>query len=143
MPGPFVSPIRCRRASLAGLVLLASAAAPVALAQYTGPGARQAEPLPVLRSVVDVIAKGQDDQRVELTGRLVEQTGRETYAFRDETGQLEVEIDDDDLPAGTPIDDQVVVTLIGEIEVRLARPQRVDVDKVKVEKPAQAGRQNR
>jgi uncharacterized protein (TIGR00156 family) len=121
--------------ALGGLVTLSTAA----LAQYTGPGNRAPQTLPVLNSVADVLKQPVDDQPVELTGTLVRQTGRETFQFRDATGEIQVEIDRDDFPAGQAIGADTRVTLIGEVETRALRAPEIDAESVRLP-PAAAAR---
>lgn len=103
-----------------------------ALAQYTGPGNREPRPLPVLKTVAEVLSKPVDDQPVELTGALVRQTGSETFQFRDATGEIRVEIDRDDFPAGQPIGETTRVKLVGEVETHALRAPEIDVEQVSV-----------
>lgn len=46
-------------------------------------------------SVRDVINQAYDDQRVVLTGKLTNYLGHDRYEFTDNTGRIEVELDDD------------------------------------------------
>jgi uncharacterized protein (TIGR00156 family) len=117
-----------RRIAMAatGLALFATAA----LAQYTGPGKTEPQALPVLRTVADVLAKPVDDQQVRIEGTLVRKTGRDTYQFRDATGEIQVEIDSDDFPAGQPVGADSRVTLLGEVETRVMRAPEIDVDRL-------------
>lgn len=104
----------------------------VTLAQYSGPGNQTPQSLPVLRSVAEVLKAPVDDQPVELTGMLVQQTGRETFQFRDATGEIQVEIDRDDFPAGQPIGADTRVTLHGEVETRTFRAPEIDAERLVV-----------
>ena len=115
-----------RAAVVAGLITLSSAA----LAQYTGPGKQAPKTLPVLKTVAEALGKPVDDQPVELTGTLVQQTGRETFQFRDATGEIQVEIDRDDFPAGQPIAANTRVTIIGEVETRALRAPEIDTEQL-------------
>lgn len=111
--------------------LLALSAAP-ALAQYTGPGARKPASLPVARTVAEVLQDTTDDRPVELTGTLLRQSGRETFVFRDDTGEITVEIDAEDFPAGQPVGPAVRVQITGEVEKRALRKPQVEVDVLRV-----------
>lgn len=117
---------------LTGLAMTAAlcCSASTATAQYVGPGAQAATALPVLRTVKEVIQAPVDDQPVEITGVIVRQTGRERFLFRDETGELQVEIDKEDFPAGQPIGGETRVVIIGEVDTRHLRAPRIDVDEV-------------
>jgi uncharacterized protein (TIGR00156 family) len=103
-----------------------------ATAQYVGPGAQAAAALPTLRTLGDVLAAPVDDQPVEITGVVVRQLGRERFLFRDETGELQLEIDREDFPAGQPIGGDTRVVIIGEVEARHWRTPRIDVDQIRL-----------
>ena len=118
------------RFHLAGTLLLLAAAA-TASAQYTGPGARGPAALSVATTVAEVLKDPVDDRPVELTGTLMEQTGRETFVFADATGRLTVEIDAEDFPA-QPVGPEVRVHIVGEIETRLMREPRVEVEELRL-----------
>jgi uncharacterized protein (TIGR00156 family) len=119
--------------AIAGLISLST----VALAQYNGPGKRAPEQLPVLRTVSEVLAKPVDDQPVRLTGTLIRQIGNETFQFRDASGEIQVEIDDDDFPRGQAVGAETRVTLVGEVETRVMRAPEIDAEQLIVT-PAEA-----
>lgn len=121
---------RIRFAPAATMVALLIPAA-AALAQYTGPGARSDQPLPVARTVAEVLRKPVDDQHVVLTGTLVRQTGRETYLFRDATGEIQVEIDREDFPAGERIAADTQLVIEGEVDARFMRTPEIDVERLR------------
>ncbi|MEC8848523.1 MAG: NirD/YgiW/YdeI family stress tolerance protein [Polycyclovorans sp.] len=95
-------------------------------AQYTGPSDK-----PEINTVKDVLDNGRDDQNVQLTGRITKQLGDEDYTFADDSGEIQVEIDDDDMPA-QPINDSTPVTIYGEIDVKRLRANEIDVDRITV-----------
>jgi len=121
---------------ISGFIVMSTAA----LAQYSGPGKREPQPLPVLNSVAEVLKQPIDDQPVELTGTLVRQTGSETFQFRDATGEIQVEIDRDDFPAGQVIAADTRVTIIGEVETRALRAPEIDAESLVVAPAAAAAR---
>ena len=82
---------------------------PQAFAQYTGPGAGTAA-----STVADARAQ-RDDHPVVLRGTLISKIGDERYQFRDASGQIEVEIDDEDLPPQA-IGADTVVELRGKVD---------------------------
>ena len=73
-----------------------------------------------------------DNTKVQLRGHVVKATGDEKYQFRDNTGSITVDIDDE-LWQGKPISANTTVTLIGEVDVDYKPLKRVgiDVDSVK------------
>ena len=117
-----------RRITTTAAVLTMFATA--SIAQYTGPGKTTSEAAPVLHTVAQVTSKPVDDQQVQLEGMLVRKTGRDTYQFRDATGEIQVEIDSDDFPAGKPVGPETRVTLLGEVETRVMRAPEIDVERV-------------
>ena len=68
-----------------------------------------------------------DDSKVQLKGYVVKSIGDEKYQFRDNTGTITVDIDDD-LWQGQPVSAKTPVTLIGEIDIDYKPTKRVEVD---------------
>ena len=132
-----VRPEWLRTAGLAAL--LAATASGAVLAQYAGPGARNSAPPGVARTVAEVLADPRDDRPVELTGMIIRQTGRELYLFRDASGEITVEIDDEDFPANKPVDDKTEVKVRGEVDSRPMRDPRVEVERLELATAATAG----
>lgn len=116
------------RPRMAITAVLALAAATTTWAQYTGPGARHDAPRTVARTVAEALKNPVDDRPVVLTGTLVRQTGRETYLFRDATGEIQVEIDHEDFPAGRAVAADTQVVIHGEVDTRLLRAPEIDVE---------------
>lgn len=119
-------------------LLLAATTIGTASAQYTGPGQRQDPAHTVARTVAEVLKDPVDDRPVELTGTLVRQIGRETFLFRDATGEIQVEIDAEDFPAGQPVDAETVVVISGEVDARLMRKPEIDVERLRIAAPKPA-----
>lgn len=127
------------RTFLASTVLAGAAVAGVAHAQgYTGPStgkpAAQGYSGPstvAVTTVKELLANGRDDQNAILRGRIVSHDGDDHYTFDDGTGQIRVEIDNDDFPAGQKIDDKTRVELRGELD-RDRNNVELDVDSVRV-----------
>ncbi|WOE32380.1 MULTISPECIES: NirD/YgiW/YdeI family stress tolerance protein [unclassified Acinetobacter] len=69
----------------------------------------------------------QDDSQVELKGYVVKSMGDEKYQFKDRTGSITVDIDDE-LWQGKPISAKTPVTLIGEVDVDYKPLKRVEID---------------
>lgn len=113
--------------------VLALAMPPLAPAQFTGPGAREpGAKHTVARTVAEVLANPVDDRPVVLTGNLLRQTGRETYVFKDATGEIQVEIDREDFPAGKPLDATTQVIIEGEVDARVLRAPEIDVERLRL-----------
>ena len=93
-------------------------------ASYTGPGAQ-----PV--TTVAAANEAADDTLVTLQGFVTKKINNDDkYEFRDNTGTITVEIDDEDLPA-TPFNEKTKVKLTGEVEKNLMS-REVDVDVVEI-----------
>ena len=68
-----------------------------------------------------------DDSKVQLKGYVVKAVGDEKYQFRDSTGSITVEIDDE-LWQGKPISAKTPVTIIGEVDIDYKPAKRVEFD---------------
>lgn len=117
-----------RRALLAaGLIALGATAA---FAQYTGPvdGRKTPEPL---RTVAEIREHDKDDQPVVLTGVLAKKLGKEKFLFKDDTGEIRVEIDAEDFPPGE-VSERTRVEITGEVDKSPLRAAEVDAKRVRV-----------
>ncbi len=127
------------RTFLASAILAGATVGGVAHAQgYTGPStgkpAAQGYSGPstvAVTTVKELLANGRDDQNAILRGRIVSHDGDDHYTFDDGTGQIRVEIDHEDFPAGQKIDDKTQVELRGELD-RDRNNVEFDVDSVRV-----------
>lgn len=68
-----------------------------------------------------------DDSKVQLKGYVVKAVGDEKYQFRDSTGSITVEIDDE-LWQDKPISAKTPVTIIGEVDIDYKPAKRVEID---------------
>lgn len=101
-----------------------------AFAQYQGPaGQGQAAENYAKTTVSAILADPKADAKVMLEGRLINKTDDETYTFKDETGEILVEIDDEDFP-NQPVDENTVVTIEGEVDTHLVKDVDIDVERV-------------
>ena len=94
---------------LTGLIMLSAVLTLPAMAAYNGPG-----PANHVKTAADA-AKAKDDTPVELTGYLVQSLGDEKYLFRDDSGDVEVEIDNA-LWRNIEVNSDTKVTLKGEVD---------------------------
>ena len=78
---------------------------------------------------VEKALKMRDDTHAILRGNIIKQIKHEKYLFRDATGEIVVEIDDDDW-GGVTVGPQDTVELIGEIDKDINKIE-FDVDIVK------------
>ncbi|WP_329842953.1 NirD/YgiW/YdeI family stress tolerance protein [Stenotrophomonas hibiscicola] len=86
-------------------------------------------------AIASTVAKARvqrDEQPVVLQGTLVAKVGHQRYRFRDATGEIEVEIDDDEMPQHRTIDSSTQVELHGEVDKHRLKPTDIDVDHVHV-----------
>lgn len=82
-------------------------------------------------TVKQLVDMGRDDQLVTLEGYLVEQVKHEKYTFRDATGTVLVEIDDE-VFMGQRVDPKTKVRLEGEFEKDMLEKDEVDVHKLTI-----------
>ena len=68
-----------------------------------------------------------DDTKVQLRGHVVKAIGDEKYQFRDQTGTITVDIDDD-LWNGKAISATKLITISGEVDVDYQPTKRVEID---------------
>jgi uncharacterized protein (TIGR00156 family) len=80
-----------------------------AIAGFEGPGASV--------SVVSVKSANEmkDDDAVIMEGYLIKQLKTEHYIFKDDTGEIEVEIDDEDFK-GVKVTPKTKIRIIGEVD---------------------------
>lgn len=68
-----------------------------------------------------------DDAKVVLQGNIVNNLGDEKYIFKDATGEVVVEIDDEDW-MGRKVTAENVVIISGEVDKDHNEPTKIDVD---------------
>lgn len=122
---------------LANAVVLTFAASSLAMAASNGPTGFDNDRAPqgfsqnaaTNNTVRDVLNQGRDDQKVTLTGKLTNYLGHDRYEFTDDSGSIEVELDDD--RDWSSIRKDQLITIFGKvdrdnhnisIEVKDARP---------------------
>ena len=93
-------------------------------AGYTGPGATPTT------TTVKASLEAADDTPVVLQGTIVKRIKGDIYEFRDATGSMKVEIDDEDFPP-MEINDKTRVKLTGEVDRDLVG-REIDVEFVEV-----------
>ena len=75
-----------------------------------------------------------DEAKVVLQGNIVNSLGDEKYTFKDATGEIVVEIDDEDWH-GVKVTPEKTVEIIGEVDKDANEPTKIDVDAVTVKQP--------
>lgn len=89
-------------------------------------------------SAVDVVtveqaSKMKDESQVILRGNIESSLGDEKYLFKDKTGSIRVEIDDDDWK-GLVVKPTDTVEIEGEVDSHLMKPNDIDVESISLVK---------
>ena len=92
---------------------------------FTGPG--------LSVSTVAEANKMSDDQPVVLVGQIERSLGDEKYLFKDASGTVTVEIDNEDW-RGLNVTPQDTVILNGEIDKEMFKDTKIDVDSIALKK---------
>ncbi len=80
-------------------------------------------------TVKEVLASRKDDEDVVLRGRIVRHVGGDDYIFTDGTGEIEVEIDDDDYPRDRIAMD-TEIEIRGEVDLDRNEQPTIEVDEL-------------
>lgn len=119
---------------LLSLALVLALAAPASAAFVPDqPQARQGARAPQNGVTVQQALKMPDDSRVTLVGYIVSQVPGSTdrYVFRDNTGEIVVEIDREDF-RGQTVTPRTQVRIVGEVDTHRRRASEIDVDYLEV-----------
>ena len=95
-----------------------------AMAAFQGPG--------IAPTTVAEALKLSDDTAVVLTGQIEKSLGNEKYQFKDASGTVVIEIDDEDWK-GVDVRPEDVIVIRGEIDKDLLTTE-IDVDSVELKK---------
>ena len=107
------------------VLLLAQLLSAAVLAEgYTGPGAITQV------STVAAALDAADDTPVVLQGQIAKRLQDELYEFKDATGTIQIEIDNEDWPAQA-VSERAMVKLTGEVDRDLTS-REIDVDSVEL-----------
>lgn len=87
--------------------------------------------LPVATTVGQILENTQDDQPVQLRGTLTKLEGHDKYSFSDGTGEIQADIDKDELPAGT-LTPETRVEIRGEVDKGIIGKTEIDVKSVMI-----------
>lgn len=74
-----------------------------------------------------------DDTPVKLVGKIEKKLGDEKYLFKDATGTIMIEIDDDDWRGVTATPDSELI-IEGEVDKHMFKETKIDVDVVTLKK---------
>lgn len=83
----------------------------------------------VVETVADAKNKA-DDTIVVLQGQIVKALGDDKYQFTDETGEIVLDIDQDDFDGVTVVEGEII-QITGEIDKEMMKPTEVDVKHIK------------
>lgn len=82
------------------------------------------------KSIDEIMNESKDSELVKLSGEIIKKLKCNTYLFRDESGQIRIHIEDDDIPRkGLLFNSPVIIN--GEIEKNKGKPARIEASKVK------------
>ncbi|ENW51300.1 NirD/YgiW/YdeI family stress tolerance protein [Acinetobacter baumannii] len=82
---------------------------------------------PATVTTVKQALASKDNTPVKLHGQVVKSLGDEKYQFRDKSGSITIDVDDE-LWQGRPVSANTNVTLIGEVDIDYKPLKRVEID---------------
>ena len=112
-----------KRALVVAITLLTFVATESLWAGFQGPGGENL-------TTVAAVKKASDDSYVKLTGNIVKKIKDEHYMFRDSTGEIEVEIDNDKW-GGITVTPETTVRIVGELDKDMFG-SKVDVERIEI-----------
>ena len=83
----------------------------------------------VIESVEDVKNKS-DDTMVVMQGQIAKAIGDEKYLFTDKTGEIIIEIDNQDFD-GVTVSAGEIIEITGEVDKEMMKPAKVEVKSIK------------
>lgn len=81
------------------------------------------------KSIDDIISDSNDSELVKLSGEIIQKLKCSTYLFRDDSGEIHIQIDDVDIPRKGLFFNSPV-SIKGEVDKNSNRPVRVEAEKV-------------
>lgn len=91
-------------------------------AGFTGPSSAE-------KTTVSQVKEMPDESVVILQGFIESSLGDEKYMFKDETGSIKVEIDDEDWN-GLDVGPNDKIQIQGEVDTHLIKPTEIEVDSI-------------
>ena len=88
---------------------------------FTGPG--------IEVMTISEVMNMKDDAPVKLTGKIQKSLGNEKYLFKDTTGTIIIEIDDEDWN-GINATPETEIVIVGEVDKGMLQDAEIDVDSV-------------
>ena len=98
--------------------------------QYSG-GFEGPSLAPSMPTTVKAALAARDDTMVVLSGRIINSLGDEKYTFKDNTGEIIVEIDDDEWN-GVKVTPDNIVEITGEVDKEWYKPTKIDVKSLRI-----------
>ncbi len=92
----------------------------------------------VIETVADAKDKS-DDTLVVLQGQIVKALGDDKYQFTDETGEIILDIDQDDFD-GVTVTAGEIIQITGDVDKEMMKPTEVDVKHIKKIKDKKKGK---
>ena len=81
------------------------------------------------QNIDEVISTSSDEELVKLSGQIIKKLKCSTYLFRDKTGEMHVQIDNEDIPAkGLLFSSPTIIK--GEVSRDSDAPAALDADKI-------------
>lgn len=74
-----------------------------------------------------------DDTAVVLTGQIEKSLGKEKYLFKDATGSVTIEVDNEDW-RGLNVSPKDTIIIKGDVDKEMMRDTKIDVDSVELKK---------
>ena len=105
-------------------VILMTALTGIALAPIS---MSQAAAISATVTTVKQALTAKDDTPVKLHGQVVKSIGDEKYQFRDKTGTITINVDDE-LWQGHPISPTTNIGLVGEVDIDFKPSKHVEID---------------
>lgn len=124
-----MSKLRQRLLSLAFVGAALAGIAPLAQAQYVGPGTARAP-----ASLTELLRSPVDGQRVQLRGKLLQQLNYNKFLFSDGLSQIRVQINADQFPAQS-VDEKTEIEITGVVEKDYMETPEIDAKTVNVLPP--------
>jgi len=80
-------------------------------------------------TVKQVLSEAKDDQTVVVRGQVVRMLGDEDFILSDDTGEIRVDVDDDD-PTARQLQPGATVEVHGEADVDSAQPTEIEAARI-------------
>lgn len=82
------------------------------------------------KSIDEILNDSEDSELVKLSGEIIKKLKCSTYLFRDDSGEIRIHINDDDIPQKGLLFNSPV-TIKGETEKNNDKPVRVEADRIR------------